>query len=410
MPDVALPDGLHGRCDERFGTVAELLASQLADGAHHGAALSAYFGGLLVVDVWGGRRGPALGDDYPTGPDRPWEADTLSLSFSTSKGVAATALHMALERAAVGYETRVAEVWPEFAVNGKDAITIRQVMCHEAGIPQIRDVVEGPEAFVDYDDMIERIAALTPLWEPGTANGYHAVTFGYIVGEILRRIDGRRIDAFVADEIAGPLDLDGLYLGGVPASEYARVAPAVAPDMAPGDVSWISDLVGPDHLLLRALAPPGDTHAFINSPEGVTSVSPSFTGTFTARSLARLYACLERGGTLDGIQLLKPETLAEATTLQNKRPDLVLMLPGYWRLGYMGGGSAWSPAGPDREAFGHNGLNGSVGLADPACGLSLGLTLDRVELNMLGSDRTLKMVHTAVAAAHVAHAAVGANA
>ncbi|HVE95023.1 MAG TPA: serine hydrolase domain-containing protein [Acidimicrobiales bacterium] len=402
MPDAELPEGLSGRCDERFVVIAELLARQIASGAHHGAALSAYFDGKCVVDVWGGKRGPVIGQDYPEGSDRPWSEDTLSISFSTTKGVAATALHMAMERAGVDYDQRVVELWPEFGAHGKGGITIRHVLSHEAGIPQIRDVVPGPEAFLDYAEMIERIEALEPLWEPGTANGYHAVTFGHIVAEILRRIDGRRIDSFVTDEIAGPLGLDGCFIGS-PASEHARVAPVVTPpDTVADDVGWIEALVGPDHLLVRALAPPGDMGAFLNSPEGLASVAPAFTGAFTARSLARLYACLERGGTLDGVTLLRPETLAEATTLQNKRPDLVLVLPGYWRLGYMGGGSSWSPAGPDRAAFGHNGLNGSVGLADPACGLSLGLTLDRVELNVLGSDRTLAMVQAAVAAAHAA--------
>lgn len=402
MPDAALPEGLSGRCDERFAAAAELLARQIATGAHHGASLSAYFEGACVLDVWGGKRGPGIGDDYPDGPERPWAEDTLSVSFSTTKGVAATALHMAMERAGVDYDQPVAELWPEFAAHGKGGITIRHVLCHEAGIPQIRDVVPGPEAFLDYDDIVARLAALTPLWEPGTANGYHAVTFGHLVAEILRRIDGRRIDAFVAEEIARPLGLDGCFIG-TPAAEHARVAPvATPPDTVADDVAWIEALVGPGHLLVRALAPPGDMAAFLNSPEGLASVAPAFTGAFTARSLARLYACLERGETLDGVTLLRPETLAAATTLQNKRPDLVLVLPGYWRLGYMGGGSAWSPAGPDRAAFGHNGLNGSVGLADPACELSLGLTLDRVELNVLGSDRTLAMVQTAVAAAHAA--------
>lgn len=400
MPDAALPEGLQGSCDARFVAVAELLARQIATGAHHGAAVSAFFEGEPVVDIWGGKRGPVIGQDFPDGPDRPWESDTIAISYSTTKGVAATALHIAMERNGVDYDQRVAEIWPAFAAKGKDVVTVRHILCHEAGIPQIHDVVAGPEDLADWDAMTARLAALEPLWEPGTANGYHAVNFGYLVGELVRRIDGRPLAQFLAEEVAGPLGLDGLYVA-TPPSEVSRVAPIISPQVADG-AAQLSALLGPDHLLLRALSPPGDVNAYLNSVEGLSMVSPAFTGTFTARSLAKMYACLAEGGTLDGVTLLSPERVAQIAVVQNKRPDLVIVVPAHWRLGYMGGGSSWSPLSTDRAAFGHNGLNGSFGYADPSCRLSMALVLDKVDLDLLGSERSRLMAQAGVDCAYAA--------
>ena len=376
MPDAPLPDGVDGWCDGRFLAVARTLGDQLAAGVHHGAAVAVRHRGEPVVDLWGGT----------------FAEDTLAVSFSTTKGPVAVALHMALERAGISYDTPVATVWPEFARAGKAEVTIRQILCHEAGVPQIRGEVADVWAMADWDAMVATVAGLRPLWEPGTANGYHALTWGWLAGELLHRVDGRLPDRFLADEVVGPLGLDGCFLGTPPAEDHRLVPVAWNPvylDMPPLD-----QLLPADSLTLRAVAPAGDMVAFVNSERGRSSCVPAITGAFTARSLAAIYAALERGGTLDGIRLLAPATVDAATTVQNDTPDLVLLAPMYWRLGFMGrrlgGGGATS-------AYGHAGLGGSVALAHPRAGLAVAVTLDRLELDLLGDDRAAALVQAAIA-------------
>ena len=377
MPDARLPEGISGWCDARFAAVARAVAGPLAEGAHHGVAVAVRHRGAPVVDLWGGA----------------FAEDTLVVCFSTTKGPVATAVHMALERAGVGYDTPVAEVWPEFGRAGKDAVTIRHCLCHEAGIPQVRDAIPGVEAMADWEGMVAAVEGLSPLWEPGTANGYHALTWGWLAGELLRRVDGRPLPRFVAEEIAGPLQLDGCLLG-TPPEEQHRLAP----------VSWnpvylsmpsLDQLLPPDSLVLQAVAPRGDMVGFVNSERGRASCVPAITGAFTARSLATLYAALERGGRLDGVRLLRPETVEAASEVQNTRADLVLFTPVGWRLGFMG----FSAVLPGDAAFGHAGLGGSVALADPRSELAVAVTLDRLELDLLGDARARTVVQAAVAAA-----------
>ncbi|HUS61515.1 MAG TPA: serine hydrolase domain-containing protein [Acidimicrobiales bacterium] len=394
MTSDQLPEGIEGECHPRFAAIAWILAEQLTARQHHGAAIAVHHRGVPVVDIWGGSRGAA-------GTETPWTSDTLVLSFSTTKGVAATALHMAMERAGLSYDTPVHEVWPDFLDGGtggpfkKDGITIRHVLCHEAGIPNIRDVVDDVAEIGDWDHMIGVLNGMEPLWEPGTANGYHAVTFGWLVGELVHRLDGRSFTAFLAEEIVAPLELDGMFVG-VPSDEQHRVAPLQTEMIKEGPD--IAALLGEDHLLFRSLSPPGDVEAWLNTPQGMGSCVPSFTGCFTARSLSRLYACLERGGTLDGVRLLSPETIATATTVQNTRPDLVLFVPINWKLGFISGGASLSPAGPNPEAFGHSGLGGSLAFADPKAEVSVAVTLDLLARDILSDDRAMRIAHAAVAA------------
>lgn len=383
-----LPAEVEGDCSPRFARVADLLGQHLAEGRHHGAAVAIRHRGEPAVDIWGGLRFRGLEEE-------PWAADTMAVSFSTTKGVAATALHMVMERHGLNYDTPVAALWPGFGRHGKDAVTIRHCLCHEAGIPQIRGEVADVWDMADWDAMVAMVERLEPLWEPGTANGYHAVNFGWLVGELIRRIDGRSLPQFLAEEIAGPLALDGLFIG-TPPAEHDRVAPVFGQDLS---LAAAEAILPPDHLLLRVLAPDGDMIGFLNSKEGLETVGPSFAGCFTARSLAKFYGALERGGGLDGVRLVNPVTLGAATAIQNTRPDLVLMIPVQWRMGFMGGGSFLSPVGPNREAFGHSGFGGSVAFADPRAEISMAVVLDRLEIDLLVGERVGALVAAAVEAA-----------
>jgi CubicO group peptidase (beta-lactamase class C family) len=320
----------------------------------------------------------------------------MALSFSTTKGPAAMCLHMVMERTGTSYDTKIADVWPEFAANGKENITIRHALCHEAGVPQIRDEIPSVDTMADWDAMVAMMERLTPLWTPGEQNGYHAINYGWLVGELVRRIDGRPIDQFLAEEVAGPLGLDGCYIG-TPAAEHGRTAPVhAAMEM---DESAISQFLPPDSIAWRALSPAGNMNDFVNSPAGLSTVGPAFSGVFTARSLARLYAVMERGGELDGVRLMSPETVATATTVQNDRADLVIFFPIRWRLGFMSGGGDMGPAGPNANAYGHAGFGGSVGLVDPDAEISVAVILDRLQIDLLSGDRTLAVVKAAIEAA-----------
>ena len=389
----SLPAGLEGTCDARFMPVADLIAGQIDAGLHIGCAVAIRQHGVPVADFWGGTRSTI---DNPE-TSLPWVEDTIALSYSTTKGVASTALHMALERNGISVDTRVGDVWPEYVKDrspAKASTTIRHVLCHEAGVPQIAGEIPDVTTMASWDAMVDLMERLEPLWEPGTQNGYHAVNFGWLVGELVRRIDGRPIGQFISEEIAEPLECDGMFVG-TPASEHHRVAYLHHPEINSG----AANLLPPEHLLRRALTPDGDMGAFVNSPAGLETVAPAWSGVFTARSLAKLYAVLVAGGSLDGVQLLQPETLATATTVQNTRPDLVLFVPMHWRLGYMGGGSPIAPTGPSATSFGHAGLGGSVALADPTCNLSFAITLNKLDLDLLAGERVRSAIAAAVAAA-----------
>jgi CubicO group peptidase (beta-lactamase class C family) len=398
MPDAKLPEGFDGFCDARFADVPKLLAEQVARGDHHGVAFAAFFRGEPVVDVWAGHR------ITPDG-EAPWQNDTMALCFSTTKGVMATALHMAMERAGVSYDAPIASVWPEFGRGGKDEITIRQLLCHEAGVPQIRDQIDDVTEVADWEHMVAVMERLEPLWEPGTANGYHSINFAWLAGETLRRIDGRDVPIFIAEEISGPLRLDGLFIG-TPEPEHSRIAPLLRGEspLAGGDDpdGMYDSMIPNDSVLWKALSPRGSIFDFVNSPAGWSSCVPSFCGVFTARSLGKMYAALERGGELAGVRILHRESIDAATTVQNDRNDLVLFIAPRWRLGYMSGSSV-PVLGPNPEAYGHVGAGGTYAGADPKAEVAFGLVYDKFgETELIGGARSTAVAYATVAAAEAA--------
>jgi len=365
---------VNGTCEPAFGRVGEVFEQVLADGAG-GAAACVYHSGSKVVDLWGGSRNPG-GD--------PWEQDTLAVSFSTTKGVTATALHMCVDRGLVDYDDPVAKHWPGFARNGKEGITVRHLLCHEAGLYDVASLLETSEQLLDWDAMVAALECAKPAHEPGTENGYHAITFGYLVGEVVRRASGTGITEFVRSQIAEPLGLDGCYVG-LPRSELGRVSTLIPPPgedptklgsgEGTGPLAAMAESLGIEispEVIAGAL---GTAHTMqvMLDPESLLHPIPAANGCFTARSLARMYAALAAGGELDGVRLLSPETLARATEVQNTRPDKVIIFPLHWRLGYH---LVFTSAGTSEHGFGHNGYGGSGAWADPDRQLSAALTLN----------------------------------
>jgi CubicO group peptidase (beta-lactamase class C family) len=387
-----------GTWEPAFQPVVDEFDSVMADD-RGGAAVAVYHRGRQVVDVW-------TGAAHPDG--RHWQRDTLAVSFSTTKGVTATALHMCVDRGLVDYDDTVAAHWPEFAQQGKEAITVRQVLCHEAGLYDVLSLLDTPEQLLDWDAMVHALEGAKPAFEPGTQNGYHAVTFGYLVGEIVRRVSGMTITDFVDSQIAKPLDLDGCAIG-LPADQLDRLAELIPPPAdelaafaggGSGDnfLAQFAEAMGIEISFEVMNSALGGEHtlAVIRQRDSARFPIPAANGVFTARSLARLYACLANGGELDGARLLSAETLARATTIQNTRPDLVIIFPMHWRLGYH---LMFTSAGSPEHGFGHNGFGGSGAWAEPDRNLSCAMTLNALSAGLQGDPRFLAVGGAAVTAA-----------
>jgi CubicO group peptidase (beta-lactamase class C family) len=387
-----------GTVDPAFAGVAEVLGRQLRRSTG-GGSVAVWHRGECVVDIWGGWREP---DEVP------WQSDTLAMCFSTTKGVAATAVHVIADRGEIDYDEPVATYWPEFAQNGKDGVTVRHVLSHSAGLHRLRSIIDNAERMLDWDHMAEALAAAPLAYEPGTSAGYHALTYGWLTGEIVRRVSGRPIDQFVQDEIAGPLDLDGLYLG-CPESERYRIAPLAAmgvPRIPNRFVYQAQKKVGEQFgKLASAVHFPVNPRRIINAlvPRGIEDVLfgegimdtpiPAANGFFTARSLGKMYALWAGGGAVDGVRLLGRETVAEAGRVHHSGLDRVLVLPMGWRLGFH---SASGFLDRKSSAFGHFGFGGSGGWADPERGLALAFVCNRGAGSPIGDLRILHLTNAAV--------------
>lgn len=397
---------LHGTTHPDFAEVANSLRKILPKNGPGGAAVCVYHKGVKVVDAWGGTRDRA---------GRPWEEDTTSISFSTTKGVASTLLHVHADRGQIDYDTPVREYWPEFGAAGKENITVRQLMCHEAGLYPIAEMVDHANEMLDWGRMVDRLSAAPPRHPPGTDHGYHGLTYGWLVGEVVRRVtDGRSFAELLDATIARPLGLDGLYCG-VPADQMHRCAELMAPGFdgppekkkATTEKTWRQARLWGQRLgklgirydpveSLEALLPPGMDEVDMNAPEYRAASIPAANGYFTARSLARMYACLAQGGELDGVRLLSYETLRKASEEQNRGMGRVVPLSMRWRLGYhrVFAVRARVPGG-----FGHFGFGGSGAWADPQRQLAVALTVNSGVGTPFGDSRIARIGGAAVRAA-----------
>jgi len=395
---------LDGFTHPEFRAVETTLREQLAR-YPGGAAVCVYHRGEPVVDLWGGER---------DGEGTPWVQDTMAPSFSTTKGVAATLLHIFVDRGLVAYDAPVAEYWPEFGQAGKEHITVRQVLAHQSGLYHIRQMIDHVDRMLDWEHMIAAIERTAPVHAPGMRTGYHGLTFGFLVGEIIQRVTGKRFADLVQQELAKPLQLDGLYIG-APARELRRAATLLFPEAtrrlarSPLGSGLGTGIAGVGRLLKRlgmdsdlesifdALAPHGVSDFDFGSPATLRASIPAANGLFTARSLARLYALLADGGELDGVRLLSSRTLAAATTLQRRTGRFsVIPFDMRWRLGYHG---VFTTRGVPQAGFGHFGFGGSGAWADPEQQLAVALIVNSGLGSPFGDLRTARISGAALAAA-----------
>ena len=353
-----------------FEGVEEVLREQASDFGRGGGAFAAYVDGRLVVDLRIGEARPGVS----------WTEDTLAVLMSATKGLSALVVALLVERGALDVDEPVARYWPEFAANGKDGILVRDVLTHASGVvalPGYADILDfDGTGFGDSRVIVERLAEAIPAWEPGTQHGYHAMTFGWLVGELVRRTTGRSLGAVLQEDVAEPLGI-ALWLG-LPAAKHAQVATVFAPPAldVPELVELQKMLVDPGTLPGQALFAMRGTNMllaieqFMN--DNATVLSAELGGAnacATAPALARVYALLAGGGELDGVRLLSSGTVKGFAAEQRRGPDVVAQTEARWALGFQrptplpGGGA--SPWGPTDETFGHHGYGGQVGFADP---------------------------------------------
>lgn len=375
-----------------FEGVREAFDGNFERGEEVGAAFSAYHRGQKVVDIWGGVADESSG--------RPWEEDTLALVFSTTKGITAIAANQLIERGQLDAHTPAATYWPEFSSSGKEDITVEHLLSHQSGLEWIEGADHlSLEDVLDWDLVVEALAEQAARYKPGTSHGYHAVTYGWLVGELIRRVSGTTVGGYVQREFADILELD-LWIG-LPHQHHDRVsnlvvsAGGITGEFDPEDpiMKLLAPFLAPDGLLVKALGAGLDVFedpAIWNSSQLRAAEIPAANGVCDARSLARLYAaCVSE---VDGIRLLSPEQVTDASTQRTSGPNTVLLnMDVQFGLGFMLPSSMIVMGGP--HSFGHFGAGGSVGWADPDAELAIGYTMNKMALGLTGDLRSTHLVN-----------------
>jgi CubicO group peptidase (beta-lactamase class C family) len=367
---------IRGLCPPRFEAVRRAFAANFEAGLELGARFALAIEGEIVIDLMGG-----WADRDQT---RPFAEDTLTPVFSTTKAAASFMIARLVDQGRLAYGQRVIELWPEFGQAGKDQLTVEQVLSHQGGLCGLPGPMAAEDWF-DWDGVCARLAAMTPLWPPGSASGYHPVTFGYLAGEIFRRADGRTMARALAEDIAGPLGLD-LWIG-LPDAEHSRVAdvrrPPAMPDLGP--------ITEPKRLAFftKWASPGGRSGADWRRAE-----IPSANGHATAPALALLMAALAADGHLGVSQLLTPGVAAQAGRERIAGQDLVLPYVMSWGAGFIRNEGLWL-YGPGRETFGHSGWGGSCAFADPERGVSGAYVMNRQSAELIADPRARRLIEAA---------------
>ena len=360
---------IHGTCDARFRRVRETFESAFERGAEVGAAVCLTLDGECVVDLWGGwmdreRR-------------RPWQRDSLVNVFSTTKGMTALCAHRLVDQGKLDLDAPVADYWPEFGAAGKSDIRVRQLLSHQAGLPALRDPLP-PEALFDWETMTRALAAERPWWEPGSRHGYHAVTFGWLVGEVVRRISKKSLGSYFRDEIAGPLHAD-FYIGFGPELDdrVARLiqGPVVKDQGVPLFERMMSD---PDGMTAKAFLNPSVMGNVAMSRAWRGAEIPAANGHASAAAVATIYGAVACGE-WDGVQVLSAEAVDRARQEQVYGEDAVLLLPTRIASGFMLAPPE-EPCGPNPRAFNHAGAGGSLGLCDPEARIGFGYVMNHMHM------------------------------
>jgi CubicO group peptidase (beta-lactamase class C family) len=369
--EEGLPRHVQGAADPHFGNVVRIFSGLFPGRRFGGGALVVYIDGRPVVDVWTGWS-DRLGE-------RAWTADTGAMVFSATKGVAAMVIHRLVDRGLLAYDEPVAHYWPEFGANGKEDITVRDVLRHRSGLAHLKGVTK--EELLDHQLMEERLAA-APVDHLRGRQAYHALTYGWILSGLARAVTGLGMRELIRVEVAQPLNTDGLHLGRPPAGSPTKVAQILAPQGTRANP--VFDFVAPKVAglplsgALGAMYFPGIKSLVQGDIPFLDAEVPAANGVVTARGLARMYAAIANGGSIDGVELLSAELTQGLTGKTKPWPDLNMVVPMPFHLGYHE-----SPIPGMLKGFGHIGLGGTLGWADPATGSAFAFVHNRLLTPML---------------------------
>ncbi|MGF1595348.1 MAG: serine hydrolase domain-containing protein [Acidimicrobiales bacterium] len=375
---------VHGECDPRFSAMADLLGANLASGADCGASVAVMLEGELVVDLWGGHA-----DEART---TPWEWDTITNVWSSTKTVTALCALVLVDRGELDLDAPVATYWPEFAANGKEGVLVRHLLSHTSGVSGWDQPVEVADIY-DWETSTARLAAQAPWWEPGTASGYHALNQGHLVGEVVRRVSGKKLGDFLAAELAGPLGSD-FHIGLAP-SEFGRVADVIPPPPLPFDLATLDA----ESVVAKTFTGPAPGAEAAWTPEWRQAQIGAANGHGNARSIAKLQSIVSNGGMADGQQFLRPETIEQIFRVQADGVDLVLGLPVRFGIGYALPNETVPHLPEDRRICFWGGWGGSsiVNVLDRR--MTVAYMMNRMEEGLLGDERGEGLVSAAIAAA-----------
>lgn len=374
---------ISGHCDPRFSRVRDEFERNLDERGEVGASVCVTLEGETVVDLWAGSAAPD--------GSRPWEKDTISIVWSSTKGAAALCAHVLASRGQLDLDAPVSRYWPEFKGAGKETIPVRMLLNHQSGLSAIRKPVPAG-AFAEQETMARLLAEETPFWTPGTRHGYGAITFGWLVAEVVRRVAGRTLGRFFREEVAEPLGLD--FWIGLPEEHEPRVATMTPPPPSLDAPFFRAVVSEPTSVQALVYNDGGFTQGFDQRAARACEL-PSANGVTNARGLAGLYAPLACGGALRGVKLVDRASLARMIAVSSAAgQDAVLLLPSRFSLGYMKSiDNRRQPPGTQEsmllgeQAFGHAGFGGSIGFADPAEKLSMGYTMNRMGEGVLLNPR-----------------------
>lgn len=339
-----------------------------------GAALAVYVRGRCVVDLWGGYSNAA--------ETKPWSRDTLINVYSASKGVVSIAVAMLVDQGRLSYDDKVSKHWPEFAAGGKADVTVGQLMSHQAGLNGFDETVVIEDLF-DWALSTSRLAAQTPAWTPGSAASYHAITHGFLAGEVVRRVTGQDVGGFIRDALAGPLGAD--FHIGLPLAHDWRAGEIIPPDPAtPAPVRT----AGLSPIAARAMDNPRRDATVPNRRDWRAAQIPAANGQSSAHGLGRIYAAIANGGVLDGSSIISPAGIEQLRTVRHPGPDMMLG-PRRWAAGVAL--NVIPNFGPHPETFGHSGLGGAYGCADLERGVAIGYVMNRLGGSLVGNPRSASL-------------------
>lgn len=363
---------IHGFCEPRFAAVLERFTANFSEGEEVGACVAVLHQGRPVVDLWGGFADRACRNA--------WQRDTLVNMMSVSKVASAVCIHMLIERGVLQLDAPVARYWPEFAQAGKERLPLRYVLDHRSGLAMVTERKAG--AITDWKWMTEALARQAPAWPPGEVAAYHGLTQGFLLGEIIRRVTGRTLGTFFRGEVAGPLALD--YQIGLRPEEEARCAEFIPDALIKGfRTAHLPDPLGPGPLVWAQLADDED----FNSPGWRRAEIPSANGHGSARAVARLYAALVNGGELDGVQIMRPESVARMTAEQHNLVEVIRGRAYHQASGVLLNTPPYVDMGPNARAFGHHGAGGAIGLGDPDARIAFGYGTNRMHADPTNGPR-----------------------